>query len=58
MGRFKKWSPSPQSFEELSQLFEDMVKMIMKEEVELADLHRSVLVQEERSQKELVMLYH
>ena len=32
--------------------------MIMKEEVELADLHRSVLVQEERSQKELVMLYH
>lgn len=58
LGRFKKWSPSVHNFGEMSQLFEDMVRLIMKEEVELADSHCSLLVQEERNQKELASLYH
>jgi hypothetical protein len=34
--RFHKWAPTPASFGEMSQLFEDMVALIMREEVELS----------------------
>jgi len=34
-----------------------MVKLIMREEVELNEMHRSILFREEKNQKELVFLY-
>lgn len=57
MQRFKKWTPSNHKFGEMSALFESMVGLIMKEEVEVSELHKAVLLQEERQHQQLVTLY-
>lgn len=41
----------------MSQLFEKMVHLMMKEEVDLTEHHRSLMVQEEQAQRELASLY-
>jgi hypothetical protein len=44
--RFKRWTPSSHNFAEMSALFETMVGLIMKEELEVSELHKAVLLQE------------
>lgn len=55
--RFKRWTPSSHNFGEMSALFESMVGMIMKEELEVSELHKALLLQEERQHQQLVTLY-
>jgi hypothetical protein len=57
VGRFKRWVPCSASFCEMSALFESMVGLIMKEELEVTELHKALLLQEERQHQQLVTLY-
>ena len=58
VNRFRQWKPSYQSFSEMSALFENMVRLVMREEVEMSDLHKQLLLKEESHHREMVGLYN
>lgn len=58
LNKFRKWRPNPLQFEEMSVLFEDIVKLIMKKELELSELHKKLIISEEHHLKESLSMFN
>lgn len=41
--KFRKWKPNTYEFEEMSGYFEELVRLIMKEELEISEAHKALL---------------
>lgn len=54
---FREWVPNYYEFEEMSGHFEELVRLIMKEEIEIGELHKGLLRKEEGSFGESWDLY-
>lgn len=57
-GKFRNWGGHQDQFEEMSGNFEELVKLIMKEELELSEFHKKMLLNEEKCLSESVQLYN
>jgi hypothetical protein len=56
--KFRGWRPHRQQFEEMSGLFEELVKLIMREELEIQEIHKKMLIKEEKMLKDSLSLYN
>ena len=58
MKKFRGWRPNRNEFEEMSILFEELVKLIMAEELEITESHKKILISEEKMLKDSLCLYN